>query len=279
MTKPFLRAALLLTLAGAAPVAMSSCSNAEKQEAANDVADASADAQAATRSAYDDFTATVERAETDAKNVDLSDTDFSREMDQAKADYDAKVAAVDRDLDQYSAEQKAEIEKLKVRYTTAIEQRQAAYKAHAANGGMATTTVTGGKLYKPVASTYATLPPTSLRATYEAFTRMVKDNEDKYDTDDWRAVNADWQALNARKDQVEAQLSADDKREIAKEQVKYAAFKTFDKAEGHAAEGAVKVGEAAGKAGRAIDRTAEKVGDAAKGAYKGARDAIKKDDK
>ncbi|MBC7447119.1 MAG: hypothetical protein H7330_03585 [Hymenobacteraceae bacterium] len=263
--------ALVLTLS--APTAMfSGCSNAEQHEAA-----------VATQSSYDDFSAYIEGVERDAQNIDLSDTDFSAAMNRTKADYDAKLAAVERDADQLNAEQRANVETLKARYTTTFEQREAAYKSRVPDTIASGATSTPG-LYTPAGTGYATLPAASLRATYEQFVQNVKANENRYEIADWRAVNADWRALNARKEQIEDQLSVADRAEIAKEKVKYAAFKTFDKSEARVEAGAdatkggaYKTGQAIGrganKAGEVIDKSAEKVGNAAKDVYKGMRDA------
>ncbi len=265
--RPALTLALAISFAGAAP-ALTSCSSAERQEAS-----------ANTQNAYSDFKTYVETAESDVQRIDMSDTEFSADMNRAKADYDAKLAAAERDMDQFTAEQKADIEALKTRYSTAYDQREAAYRSKV-------PTMAVGKLYTPVAPTYASIPAAGLRATYEQFVQTVKANENQYEIADWQAVNADWKALNARKEQVEDQLSTADKAEIAKEKIKYAAFKTFDKSEARASEGAAEtkdaayktgraIGEGANKAGQVIDRGAEKVGNAAKGAYKGARDGLK----
>ena len=204
-------------------------------------------------------------------------------MNRVKADYDARLAAAERDAEQLTAEQRAEIESLKVRYTTAFDQRETAFKAR-----VPSTVAPMPTLYTSAAAGYATLPASALRATYEQFVQNVKANEDRYGLADWRAVNADWEALDARKDQVEDQLSLADRTEIAKEKVKYTAIKTFDKGEARAAQGvdsarsgAYRAGKAIGrgasKAGEVIDKGADKVGDAAKEVYKGVRDAAKEE--
>ena len=281
--RPF-RAGWTLAL-GAALLAttplVTSCSQADKQEAA-----------AETNAAYADFKAYIERAEADVQRVDFSDTEFSNELSRMQADYDAKMAAADRDIDKMTAEQKAEMEALKARYNAAYAQRKEAYSARLAETAAGTRTGTAGSavMYQSAAAGYSTLPAADLRTTYEQFVRYVKANVDRYGIDDWRTVNADWEALNNRKEKVEDQLSADDRAEIAKEKLKYAALKTFDKtgeraAEGAAAtkDGAYKTGQAIGrganKAGHAIDKGAEKVGEAAKDVYKGVRDAVKDEEK
>ncbi len=267
-------AVLVLALGLSAPaVFLTGCSNADQREVE---ADAS--------TSYNDFRAYVEGVERDAQSVDLSDTEFSAEMNRVKADYDAKLAIAERDADQFTAEQRADLVRLKARYSAAFGQREAAYRSRAASS----PAPSGAGRYQPAAAGYAALPAASLRATYEQFVQNVKANEDRYGIEDWQAVNADWQALNARKDQVENELSIADRAEIAKEKIKYAAFKTFDKGEARAAQGADEtksgayragqvIGHGAHKAGKVIERGAEKVGAATKEVYKGVRDASKEE--
>lgn len=276
MHRSFFRVGLALVLGLTAPAAvLSGCTHAEQREAAAD-----------TTAAYTDFKAHVERIESRVSFIDLSDTQFSEEMNSAQADFDAKLAVVERDAEQLSAEQRADVAALKTRYTTAVEQRRAAYAARTTTPAATAATNGAAPLYQSAAAGYANLTAADLRATYERFVQNVKANEDRYGIADWRVVNEDWKALNARKDQLEDHLSVADRAEIAKEKVKYAAFKTFDKAEARAAQGADEtesgayragqaIGRGANKAGQAIDRGAEKVGDAAKEVFRGVKDAGK----
>ena len=271
-----LGAALLAT-----PPLVTSCSQAEKQEAATE-----------TNAAYSDFKSYIERAESEVERVDFSDTEFSDELSRMQAEYDAKMAEAARNIDKLTEEQKAEMEVLKARYDAAYAKRKETFVARlaATAAGTRTGTSSSTAIYQSAAAGYSTLPAADLRTTYEQFVRYVKANVDRYGIDDWRSVNADWEALNRRKEQVESQLSSSDRAEIAKEKVKYAALKAFDKTGARAAEGAnatqngaYKAGQAIGrganKAGQAIDQGAEKVGDAAKNVYKGVRDAVKEEEK
>lgn len=282
MNLPSFRAGLSLAFAlslSAPALLLSSCSQGEQREAAAD-----------TDLAYQSFKAHVEDVERNVQNVDLSDTEFSEQMNRAKADYDAKLAAVERDADQLTAEQRADVETLKTRYSTSFALRESAYKSRVPGTLPTGESAAGARLYESAAAGYAALPAASLRATYEQFVRNVKANESRYGIEDWRTVNDDWRALNDRKDQIEDQLSLADRTEIAKEKVKYAAFKTFDKSEARAEQGAdatksgaYKAGQAIGrganKVGKVIDRGADKAGAAAKEVYKGVRDASKDEDK
>ncbi|UYZ64544.1 hypothetical protein [Hymenobacter weizhouensis] len=267
--------------------------------------------------AYNDFKTFVSDAETRADNAAATaEADYEQETAQLKSDFDAKVAAVDKYADQYDDARRQEIEQLRTRYTTAYDKREMAWKnrpsaagatASSSNaGGSGTGTPKTGKYYKPT-SPAAQLTAANARQTYEAFVRNIKQNEDKYDIDDWRAINAEWRALDESYDKVKKDISAADLAEIQKEKLKYAAFKSYDKAEARVAQGADAVGEEAqevkaetaderSKVGRAVSNTAsdvkeadkdvgqgaakvgKKVGSAVKGAYKEVKSEVKNTD-
>ena len=119
--------------------------------------------------------------------------------------------------------------------------------------------------------------PASLRTTYEDFVRQVDQNKDRYTEADWHAVEADWQTLDARRTAVAAQLSEDDRDEIAKERVKYRTLKSVYKAKN--SQEAQQLKEGAREVGHKIERGARKIGVAAEGAFEGAKEALRKDQK
>ncbi|WP_303311150.1 DUF6565 domain-containing protein [Hymenobacter sp. BT730] len=277
-----INALAVILLAGGVSFTHSSCTRSDKKEVSQEG-----------EQAYNDFKTFVTDAETKSENVaNETEADYNQETTQLKSDFDTKVAAVDKYADQYDDARRQEIEQLRTRYTTAYDKRDMTWK----NRASATTTATGtttavkmGKYYKPMTSEYAAVTPQNVRAKYEAFTAMVKENENRYDIDDWRNVNADWQALDARYDQIKDQVSTADREEITKEKAKYAAFKSFDKTESRIAQGADAVGGAAkdvgqgakevGKdVGHGAKKVGSKVGNAVKGAYKEVKSEVKNTD-
>ncbi|AIZ63710.1 hypothetical protein PK28_08395 [Hymenobacter sp. DG25B] len=267
-----------ILLAGGVSFTQSSCSRTDRTEVSQDG-----------EQAYNDFKTFVTDAETRSENVaNESEADYNQETTQLKSDFDTKVAAVDKYADQYDDARRQEIEQLRTRYTTAYDKRDMTWKNRASATGT-TTTMKMGKYYKPMTSEYAAVTPQNVRAKYEAFTAMVKANENRYDIDDWRNVNADWKALDDRYDVIKDQVSTADREEIAKEKAKYAAFKSFDKTEARVAEGADAVGGAAkdvaggakevGKdVGQGAKKVGSKVGNAVKGAYKEVKSEVKNTD-
>ncbi|TGD82253.1 hypothetical protein [Hymenobacter wooponensis] len=286
-------------MAGGLTFTQTSCSNADKKEVS-----------AESDEAYNDFKTFVSNTEAKAENVaDEAEADYEAETNQLKSDFDAKVAAVDKYSDQYDDTRRQEIEQLRTRYTTAYDKRDMAWKNRP--NAVATTSTSSanlkpGKYYKPM-SPAANITAANARATYESFVKNIKQNEDRYDIDDWRYINSEWRALDEAYDKVKKDIPARDLAEIQKEKLKYAAFKSFDKAEARAAQGAdavsgeaqdVKAGTAdeRSKVGQAASNTAQdvkeagkdvgqgaakvgkKVGGAVKGAYKEVKSEVKNTD-
>ncbi|RSK24765.1 hypothetical protein [Hymenobacter metallilatus] len=268
-------------------VTLSSCNQAQKQEVS-----------AESDQAYNDFKAFV--ASTEAKTEAVASeaqADYDRETAELKSDFDAKVAAVDRYADQYDDARRQEIEQLRTRYTTAYDKREMAWRnrpgATAAMTG--TETMKMGQYYKP-SSPASRLTAANARQTYEAFVNDIKQNENRYDIDDWRNINAEWRALDEAYDKVKKDIPAGDLAEIQKEKLKYAAFKSYDKAEARAAQGADATARGANNVaaetqdersavGRAASNTAtdvkdagKKVGGAVKGAFKEVKSEVKNTD-
>jgi len=285
LTLQALAAALLL---GGAT--FTSCNQAQKQEVSAD-----------SDQAYNDFKTFV--SDTEAK-VDAvaneAEADYERETTQLKSDFDAKVASVDRYADQYDDARRQEIEQLRTRYTTAYDKREMSWKnrpgATAAMSGTPTAgTATMGKYYK-LSSPASRVTAANARGIYEAFVNDIKVNEDKYDIADWRNINAEWRALDEAYDKIKKDIPARDLAEIQKEKLKYAAFKSYDKAEARAAQGAdatergaenvaaetqderSAVGRAASNTASDVKDAGKKVGGAVKGAFKEVKSEVKNTD-
>lgn len=299
----------LLLMAGGITFSQASCSRQDRAEVSQ-----------GSDQAYNDFKNFVTESEAKAQAAsNQAEADYERETTQMKTDYDAKVAAVDQYADQYDEARRQEIEQLRTRYTTAYDQRDQAWRnktntAGTITGGTdATTGVASGtgtmkmgKYYKPTSSA-AQLTAANARQTYENFTQMIKQNEDRYDIDDWRNINTEWRALDEAYDAVKGDISANDLAAIQKEKLKYAAFKSVDKTEARVSQGADAVsGEAKevkaetaderSKVGQAVSNTAsdvketgkdvgkgaakvgKKVGSAVKGAYKEVKSEVKNTD-
>ncbi|MBO3269263.1 DUF6565 domain-containing protein [Hymenobacter defluvii] len=221
--------------------------------------------------AYNDFKSFVDETEMKAQNVaNETEADYERETAQLKADYDTKVAVVDRYADSYDDQRKQELDQLRSRYTTASDARTTAWTSRPAVSadGSATvatdgTSVKMGKYYKPMTSEIAVMTPQNAQAKYNAFVNMVDSNKSSYDIDDWNNINADWRAMDARYDQIKDQISATDKRQIAEEKGKYAAFKSVDKTKIRAEQGANAVANTAEDVAHGAKETGKDIGQGA----------------
>ncbi|SHK76271.1 hypothetical protein [Hymenobacter psychrotolerans] len=290
-----LHALSAMLLMGGVAFTQTSCTEGQKKEVS-----------AESDQAYNDFATFVSDTEAKADAVaNEAEADYDQETAQLKSDFDAKVAAVDKYADQYDDARRQEIEALRTRYTTAYDKREMSWKNR--SGGTATSgTMKVGKYYKPM-NPAAQITAANARTTYENFVRNIKQNEDKYDIDDWRYINSEWRALDEAYDKVKGDIPAKDLAEIQKEKLKYAAFKSFDKTEARVAQGAdavsgeakevkaetaderSKVGQAASntasdvkEAGKDVGQGAanvgKKVGGAVKGAYKEVKSEVKNTD-
>ncbi|MBC8085164.1 MAG: hypothetical protein H7Z21_18360 [Hymenobacter sp.] len=292
-----LRALSAVLLMGSVAFTQASCSQADKKEVS-----------AESDQAYQDFQTFVSDTEAKADAVVAEgEASYEQETAQLKADFDAKVASVDKYADQYDDARRQEVEALRTRYTAAYDKREAAWNDYLKNkapqeGTAMTSPATGGgpttgaaatsgpmvmgKYYKP-SSPAAQLTTTNARATYEAFVQNVKQNEDRYDIDDWRNINAEWRALDEAYDKVKGEIPVRDLAEIQKEKLKYAAFKSYDKTEARASQGAGAVSGGAknvaaetaderSKVGQAASTTATDVKEAGKNVGQGAARVGKK---
>ncbi|HEX8426798.1 DUF6565 domain-containing protein [Hymenobacter sp.] len=254
---------LATLLAGGSSLALSSCSSNNKKEVSQEG-----------QRAYDNLQTYVAEAEATPATT-VPDT------------FAARLSAVQRYSAEFDTAQQAEIRRLQLRYTTAQSAATASTATastdttNTATAPMTTTAAAPApapageapaKLYKAT-SPAAAMTAANARATYEAFIQRVKNNEDKYEIGDWRVINAEWRALDQKYDQIKGNVSGKDKAEIAKEKLKYAAFKSFDKTESRVSQGADIVtgdkadAQAKGK-GVQVERSAKNTGSDVKEAGK-----------
>ncbi|UOG76726.1 hypothetical protein MTX78_09000 [Hymenobacter tibetensis] len=247
-TSSALSTALLL---GGLTFTQSGCSQPDKKEIS-----------AQSEQAYKDFQTFVSDAEAKANHVvETREADHELETAALRDDFDAKVAAVDRYADQYDDARRQEMEALRTRYTAAFDKREAAWNERAKRKAGANSSTATGTYYKPT-NPATQLTAANARTTYESFVQNIKQNEDRYNINDWRIINTEWRALDEAYDQVKGNIPARDLAEIQKEKLKYAAFKSYDKAEARAAQGAATLGAEAQNAKEETTDERSKVGQA-----------------
>jgi hypothetical protein len=264
----FLRTLGFVLLMGGAAVANSGCSPTYKQEVSTE-----------SDQAYNHMATFVNDTEAKAGAAgDEMQADYDRETTAMKADYETKKASVDKYADKYDDNRRQEINKLNTRYTIAVDQRTSAWDNRMKVGEL-------GQYYKPTSSA-AQLTAANARKTYESFVQNVKKNQEKYDINDWRNINAEWRALDESYDKVKGNISVNDLAEIQKEKLKYAAFKSWDKTKIRTNQGVDAVAGGAqdvkeetaderSRAGQAISNTASDVKEAGKDVGHGAAEVGK----
>jgi hypothetical protein len=239
LTFAMLSAALLLG------GSISSCSQADKQEAS-----------ANSQQAYADFQTFVASTEAKVDVVgDKLEADYDRETTELKAEYDAKSAAVDKYAEQYDDARHQEMQALRERYQAAYAKREADWNSQAT--ASADGPLTPGQYYKP-GNPAGTITAANARSVYEGFVSTVKAHKEQYDLNDWRNVNAEWRALDEAYDNIKKDVSMGDMGAIQKAKLEYAAVKSWDKTKLRAGHGATAVrGEAKEETTEAKAETAD----------------------
>ena len=266
---PFLRTLGFVLLMGGAAVANTGCAQTDKQEYSSE-----------SDQAYNDMATFVNDTEANVGAVgNEMQADYDQETTKMQADYETRKAAVDKYADKYNDNRRQEIAKLNSRYTAAADQRTSAWNNRMKVGQL-------GEYYKPT-SPAAQITAANARTTYESFVQNVKNNQEKYDINDWRNINAEWRALDEAYDKVKGNIAVSDLADIQKEKLKYAAFKSWDKTKIRTNQGVdavtdqaqdVKKGTAdeRSRAGQSISNTASDVKEVGKDIGQGAAKAGKK---
>jgi hypothetical protein len=233
-------------LAAGLAVTQISCNSSDTNQAKQD-----------SEAAYNDFSNYVSSVE----NSTASDTvDWQSASSRSRAEYDAKVAALDQYNDDYDEARRQEIEALKGRYTTYWDKQLAQYNARAnsLNGGVAADYRIEG---------LETTAPANIRIAYENLIANIQANKDSYTHNDWKAINDYYHALDSRKNAVQSELSDKDKYEIGKAKAKYITLRTAARFDPDVSKAASDVGKAAENTGsdikEGVKTGASKVGNAA----------------
>lgn len=257
-----------------------SCSTSNKETAATTGTEQDATANAGdSETAYTEFRDYVTNVE-NASGTSSDSANMARTSANSRAEYDARLARVDKYSTQYDNARRQEIEDLKMRYSTWETQGNSQNGGMSAGTRMSGTSVNGGAAADFNTSDVATTSAINVRMAYENFVNRVAANKDNYTKADWQAAERYFQALDDRKNAVQSQLTDKDKYEIGKAKAKYTAIKAgragidvseagntiSDEGQEVGSEvkdatksGAKKVGNAAEKAGSKVKSTTKNV--------------------
>ena len=243
-----------------------SCSSAKRQEMA-----------ASREEAFNDFKNYVASAEKRVTN-DAEDAaeKWKENTAQLESTYKEKENKLEGFADDWSDERKAEIATLKTRWKNNWEKRESEHQARLASKAQASATSKNGGVAADFNTTdIATMPATSMRMVFENFVSRIQANKDNYTREDWLTIGTYYEALEARREIVEDDLTDKDKFEIAKAKTQYAAIKGASLAAPAMKEAASEVKDATKAGAKKVGEAAEKVGTEVKS---GTKKAVKKAD-
>ena len=125
-------------------------------------------------------------------------------------------------------------------------------------------------------SSVSTLAVAEIRPAFENFVRKLQDNKQNYTREDWLTIGTYYEALEARREAVENQLTDNDKYEIGKAKAKYASKKASSIATPYVKEAASEVKDATKSGAEKVGNAAEKVGSEIKSTTKKAVNKVEK---
>ncbi|TXK18387.1 hypothetical protein FVR03_24020 [Pontibacter qinzhouensis] len=184
-----------------------SCTNQENSQLKSDSA-----------KAYADFKEFVIQVENDAvSELDDSTKIWEDEASKLKEKYASLEDDVNDLIDQYPPQDRETIQDFKERFRIAMDQKQKKYDDAQAQyrlrQDLLGEEVASADLYRIEAS--------NITATYQKFVNTIVKNKDVYTHRDWEMIEGWWSALNARKNEIQAQLQPADEKAIRLKEDEY----------------------------------------------------------
>jgi Skp family chaperone for outer membrane proteins len=150
---------------------------------------------------------------------DTSDRYFDRDWADLEREYNEKKAKADAKLEQMDEKAKAEYNQLeadwqnfKARYEERRKQRESEERLNTLRTSLVAT---------PTDLTFASVPATDIRAAYDRFIETVRANRGDYTAADWNEVNQIFNALKARRKEINDDIPKDDRARITTLEVEY----------------------------------------------------------
>lgn len=158
-----------------------------------------------------------------------SEEELKENWETIEKEYKEKVTAIDQKTDKLENEIKQEYEQLKKDY----QELKAKYSIQMMkdegdlDGNLQ-------KLYEVVLTNEGDMDlsgvtTSNIVAVYAGFVEIVDFHKDEYTREDWDEVDILWDALNKRKNELEDNLSNEQRMKISEDKVKYGTFKTLNK--------------------------------------------------
>ncbi|MDF1675424.1 MAG: hypothetical protein P1U44_06865 [Vicingaceae bacterium] len=142
-------------------------------------------------------------------------------------EYKEKVTVIDQKTDELESEIKEEYEQLKKDY----EELKIKYNAQMKEKDFDKNLQ---KLYGAVLTNEGDMDLSAVTVSnivdvYSSFVESVDIHKDEYTREDWDEVDVLWDALNKRKNELEDNLSNEERMKISEDKVKYGTFKALNK--------------------------------------------------
>ncbi|MHA6247643.1 hypothetical protein ACXYMU_06890 [Pontibacter sp. CAU 1760] len=148
---------------------------------------------------------------------DLDSAEWAKLKAAREQEYQLKSEQVRKNLSQYTPAQQQEFETMESRYKQEVASQDKAY-AEASHRYKLRERLLGLEIKQDDMSTIAA---GELANTYKRFVDGVAGSAEQFETRDWNLVEGWWSALGSRFNSLEADLTAQAKREVAQAQQRY----------------------------------------------------------
>ncbi|CAM3758642.1 hypothetical protein POKO110462_18480 [Pontibacter korlensis] len=172
---------------------------------------------------YRDYVTSFERdslSETELRALQQSENDsaaWATERANLQEEYNMRREPVTANIDNYSAEQRAEAEDLDQRYNTALEAREQQFN-DASRRYKLRRELLGLKIQEDDMSG---VTAANIGETYQRYVSTLEENAANYDSRDWQLIEGWWSALNSRYRTLEGELQASVKKTVQQAQAQY----------------------------------------------------------
>ena len=147
----------------------------------------------------------------------FEDVEFERLMAERAARYDSLQARLDRNMDRVDETRRQEIAVLRSQYDTVQARNTRAYRAYIRRRDIRQNLLGVSTERDDLSGITAS----ELPSRYQMFVNRVEENRPTYTEADWDVVEGLWSALEARRQQVEADLNRPARNQIEQAQNRY----------------------------------------------------------
>ncbi len=170
---------------------------------------------------YDDFKKYVIERSEHIENY------YDKEWHELEAEYNDKKLKAEEKMDEWSEETKAEFASLKSDWEEFKDQYDAERARRFPQQGLAV--IDSELLPGDIKSDLSNVTPANIIEVHKHFVNYVEAHKDALTPEQWNHVQMKWEALGARKDAIEKDLSTEDNIKLAEWKVKYGTIKAINR--------------------------------------------------